>query len=306
MKANLPLFLTFDRIEQKAIIEALIFAANPDDILSAANIFDIVLSSDDTTKAKNDRKNAEINNLIQNFSAQKENGNETQNEIGVGENSVSVSFDVEPDKKINTQNENQAKLRTVAEIAKEAEFDVTEIEKMIEEINVDLDSSNRPYRIVNYAGGYQFATLPQYGDMVYQMFKSKIKKNFTNAQLETLSIIAYKQPVTKQEIDRIRGVMSSSEIINILIERELVKIAGRKDVLGKPLLYATTPEFLKTFGLNQLSDLPKLKEIEEIAEQKLREEDDKTELVLNISQEDIEKLAPSEAFTVIKTDDEEI
>jgi len=230
MRTNEPLFLTLDRTEQRAIVEALIFAANSDDILSAKNIFDIIF-------------------------------------------------------------ENQSDL----------DFAIEDIEKIVDEINDDLDNSNRPYRIVNYAGGYQFVTLPQYGEMVYRMLKSKTKKNFSAAQLETLSIIAYKQPVTKQEIDRIRGVMSSSEVINVLIEKELVKIAGRKDVIGKPLLYATTDNFLKTFGLNQISDLPKLKEIEEIAEQKLKEEEEEaTDLVLTVSQEDIEKLGNTNSFTMLE------
>jgi len=230
MRTNEPIFLTLDRVEQRTIIEALIFAANPVDILSAKNIFDVIFE----------------NNPVDNFT-------------------------------------------------------VEDIEKIVDEINDDLDNSSRPYRIVNYAGGFQFVTLPQYGEMVYRMLKSKTKKNFSTAQLETLSIIAYKQPVTKQEIDRIRGVMSSSEVLNVLIEKELIKIAGRKDVVGKPLLYATTDDFLKTFGLNHISDLPKLKEIEEIAEQKLREEEEEaTDLVLNISQEDIEKLGNNNSFTVVE------
>ncbi|MDR0927648.1 MAG: SMC-Scp complex subunit ScpB [Ignavibacteria bacterium] len=240
MKTNTPLFLSLDRTEQRAIIEALIFASTTDDNLSAENILKLALYNDAT--ADNDT----------------------------------------------------------------AEITIDDIVKLIEEINEDLDNSNRPYRIVHYSGCYQFATIPQYGEQVLRMYKSKINKNFSNAQLETLAIIAYKQPTTKQEIDRIRGVLSSSEVVNALIDKGLVQIAGRKDTLGRPLLYSTTTDFLRTFGLNALDDLPKLREIDEIAEEKLREdEESKTELVLEVSQEDIDKLGHSDLITIVADDDTE-
>ncbi len=258
MKANLPLFLTLPRKEQKAVVEALIFAANSDEILTSENIFNIAIG-DNSNNVQTANKIIEIeqNNAAENISDES---------IG---------------------------------------FTLADIEKFVAEINEELDGSDRPYRIVNYAGGYQFATLPQYGEIVYRMLKAKTSKKFSNAQLETLSIIAYKQPVTKQEIDRIRGVMSSSEIINILIEKQLIKIAGRKDVIGKPLLYATTQDFLKAFGLNSLAELPKLREIEEIADQKLREEEnEQPDLVLNITSEDIQALDndPSLKHLIIQED----
>lgn len=256
MEADLPLFLTLSREEQRAIIEALIFVANPDEILTEENIFSIVLY--DTEAINKNRKTSIEDNEKNILPTSKEEFTELEN------------------------------------IASTKNFTVEEIAKIIEEINIELDNSNRPYRIVKYAGGYQFVTLPQYGEQVQRMLQSKTRKSFSNAQLETLAIIAYKQPTTKQEIDRIRGVTSSSETINILIEKDLVFVAGRKDVLGKPLLYKTTPNFLKTFGLDSIADLPKLRELEEIADQKLKEVSEEVpEKVFNITQEDVEKLGES-------------
>jgi segregation and condensation protein B len=136
--------------------------------------------------------------------------------------------------------------------------------ELINEINNDLMNTNRPYQIINVAGGYQFATLPEYGELLYRLTKTKVKRKFTQASLETLSIIAYKQPVTKPEIEEIRGV-NSNEIVNNLLEKKLIKIDGRRDVIGKPLLYSTTSFFLKTFGLKSLDDLPRLRDLEDIA-----------------------------------------
>lgn len=139
------------------------------------------------------------------------------------------------------------------------------IEELIEEINADLLESGRPYEIVNYAGGYQFATRSEYGKLVGVLLRSRSRKKLSQASLETLAIIAYKQPITKPEIEKIRGV-NSGEIVNSLIEKNLVRIAGRRDSLGKPLTYATTEDFMKMFGLTSLEDLPKLRELEEFGD----------------------------------------
>ncbi|MCX7930770.1 MAG: SMC-Scp complex subunit ScpB [Chlorobi bacterium] len=133
----------------------------------------------------------------------------------------------------------------------------------ITEINAELEATDRPYRIVSIAGGWQFSTLPDYGAMVAEFFQRKEQRRFSRAALEVLAIIAYKQPVTKSEIDAIRGV-NSAETIATLLERNLITIAGRSASLGKPLLYATTEQFLQTFGLGSLADLPKPREIDEL------------------------------------------
>lgn len=145
------------------------------------------------------------------------------------------------------------------------EFNVPKgyFDELIDEINDDLEGTDRPFRIVKIAGGYQFATTPQHGHIVQRLLKARSRRRLTQAAIETLAIIAYRQPVTKAEIEAVRGV-NSSEVVNSLVERQLVAMVGRAETLGKPLLYGTTDEFLRVFGLHGLSDLPKLREIDEL------------------------------------------
>lgn len=150
-------------------------------------------------------------------------------------------------------------------------FNRNDIAAYIERINQDLSATGRPYQIVNYAKGYQYAVMPEYGELVANLVKSKTKKRLSQAKLETLAIVAYKQPVSKPQIEQIRGV-NSNEIINSLLDKNLIKIVGRSEALGKPLVYGTTDDFLRLFGLNQLQDLPQLKELEEIPDLIIRPE----------------------------------
>lgn len=136
-------------------------------------------------------------------------------------------------------------------------------DELVEEINDELEHSTRPYRIVKIAGGFQFATTPQHGQLVQRLLKAKNRKRLTQAALETCAIIAYRQPITKAEVDAIRGV-NAGEVVNSLVEKQLVAMVGRAETIGKPLLYGTTEEFLRIFGLNSLSDLPKLREIDDL------------------------------------------
>lgn len=168
---------------------------------------------------------------------------EEPNNIGTGEKQITLS------------DESLSKLN----------FSIKYFEELIAEINSELLESGRPFHIVNLAGGYQYATRAEYGELVQTLIKSKTKRRLSQAALEALSIIAYRQPITKPEIEKIRGV-NSNEVVNALIDKNLAKIVGRKDALGKPLLFGTTDEFLKVFGLNNLNDLPKLRELEEISE----------------------------------------
>lgn len=145
------------------------------------------------------------------------------------------------------------------------EFDVPKgyFDELVDEINEELESSDRPFRIVKIAGGYQFATTPQHGQLVQRLIKARNRKRLTQAALETLAIVAYRQPLTKGEVDAIRGV-NSGEVVNSLVEKGLLTIVGRSETPGKPLLYGTTEEFLRIFGLNSLSELPKLREIDDL------------------------------------------
>lgn len=142
---------------------------------------------------------------------------------------------------------------------------ITKIENIITKINLQLQDTNRAFRIVNFAGGYQFAVVQQYGEIVSRLIKSKSKKRLSQAALETLAIIAYKQPISKPMIEEIRGV-NSNEVVNSLMDKGFVKISGRSELAGKPMLYSITEDFLKSFGLRSLDDLPPLKEIDELGE----------------------------------------
>lgn len=133
---------------------------------------------------------------------------------------------------------------------------VTTLQKRFQE-------QQRPVDIVAVAGGYQLVTRPEYQPYLQHLFRKAGKLSLTRAALETLAVVAYRQPVTKTGIDQIRGVNSVS-VLRTLLEKELVAIKGRDEGAGRPLLYGTTPGFLQAFGLNRLSDLPKLKEISEI------------------------------------------
>jgi segregation and condensation protein B len=115
--------------------------------------------------------------------------------------------------------------------------------------------------LLQVAGGYQLATKPEFAELVSRLFRGKRRVRLTRAALETLAIIAYKQPTTRPEIDAIRGV-SSGGVIETLLERNLVRIAGRADSVGRPLLYATSSEFLQYLGLDSLRDLPSIEELE--------------------------------------------
>lgn len=125
----------------------------------------------------------------------------------------------------------------------------------------DLDGSG--FYIIEIANGYQFATRKELAQWVSYLFKEKAKRKLSNSALETLAIIAYKQPITKPEIESIRGV-NVDYVLHNLLEKEIVTVVGRAETVGRPLLYGSTQRFLKIFGLKNLEDLPKLREIDEI------------------------------------------
>jgi segregation and condensation protein B len=118
-------------------------------------------------------------------------------------------------------------------------------------------------QIVEVAGGYQITTRPELHEWVRTLFHERTTQKLSVQALETLAVIAYKQPVTAPEIAEIRGVSSSTGVLSTLIERKLVKTVGRKQVVGRPFMYGTTREFLERFGLNDISDLPKVDELSE-------------------------------------------
>lgn len=138
-------------------------------------------------------------------------------------------------------------------------------EKLVEEIIAELTIyylKNSAIEIRKIAEGYQMATKPIYAEYVRRLYRDRTLLRLSPAAVETLSIIAYRQPITKAEIEETRGV-DCTAVIETLLERKLIKIIGRKEVPGRPLLYGTTNEFLKYFGLSSLSDLPPIEQFVE-------------------------------------------
>lgn len=116
-------------------------------------------------------------------------------------------------------------------------------------------------QIVEVAGGFQIVTRPELHEWVRKLFHDRTTQKLSVQALETLAVIAYKQPVTSAEIAEIRGVTSSGGVLSTLVERHMIKAVGRKQVVGRPFMYATTREFLDRFGLSDISDLPKVEEM---------------------------------------------
>jgi segregation and condensation protein B len=148
--------------------------------------------------------------------------------------------------------------------------DARKIRKMVDSINVQLQKQRHPFEIVEIGGGYRFRTVSFYYQWIQQLYKEKTAKKLSIQSLECLAIIAYKQPITKAEIEAIRGVLSDGAM-KTLLEKRLVTVSGRSDKAGRPLLYATTKEFLTYFGLNKIADLPTIDEFETLAKEKLGE-----------------------------------
>jgi segregation and condensation protein B len=128
----------------------------------------------------------------------------------------------------------------------------------LEELNAHYSQSGRAFKVERLAGGWQILTLPAFGPVLHRLHDDRQQSRLSQPALETLSIIAYRQPIMRAEIEAIRGV-ASGEILRSLLERRLVKIVGRAEVLGRPMLYGTTREFLKVFGLAGTEDLPAVK-----------------------------------------------
>jgi segregation and condensation protein B len=145
----------------------------------------------------------------------------------------------------------------------DVEINKEEIDTTVDQLNKIYEDNNSSFRIIRIANGYLYATVDGFAKYVGYLSSERAKRRLSQAALETLSIIAYKQPVTKPELESIRGV-NSDYILTTLLEKNLITIKGRAESVGRPLLYGTTDEFLKYFGLNNISDLPKPRELEEI------------------------------------------
>ncbi len=143
------------------------------------------------------------------------------------------------------------------------EIERSRIAAALEELTADYERTPRGIFLQEVAGGYQLRTRPEFSDYLRRLGRARPFK-FSRPALETLAIIAYRQPVTRTEIEYLRGVDSGS-VLKTLLDKHLVRILGKKDVPGKPAIYGTTREFLELFGLSDLSALPTLKEFSELA-----------------------------------------
>jgi len=143
------------------------------------------------------------------------------------------------------------------------ETDPPKLDNAVKELNRHYEKANRSFRIKRIAGGFQLTTLPEFDIWIKRMLDKSGKLTLSTAALETLAIIAYKQPISRFNVESIRGV-DCSGVIKTLLSKILIRIKGRDEGPGRPLLYATTDKFLENFGVNRISDLPKLKEIAEL------------------------------------------
>ncbi|MEX0654214.1 MAG: SMC-Scp complex subunit ScpB [Phycisphaeraceae bacterium] len=150
---------------------------------------------------------------------------------------------------------------TAGKLGEALEVPAKAINDAIGQLNAVYEQSGRSFRIEQVAGGWQVMTLPAYADVLAKLHRKRSESKLSPAALETLAIVAYKQPILRAEVESIRGV-ASGEVLRSLMDRHLVKIAGRADEIGRPILYGTTKQFLEVFGLASLKDLPKAEELQ--------------------------------------------
>jgi segregation and condensation protein B len=153
----------------------------------------------------------------------------------------------------------------------------------LEALREDYMKMERSFSLTEVAGGYQFRTHPEYAPFILKMMKSAPNR-LSKAALETLAIVAYKQPILRQEIERLRGV-DVGGILRTLMEKGLVRIVGRKNIPGKPLIYGTTKRFLEVFDLTDLESLPKLKEIQALGSNEEETEQNRGEMETSLQEE---------------------
>jgi len=151
----------------------------------------------------------------------------------------------------------------IQESEEELQLDQKVIERFVEQLNSRYEENDFAFRIERTGGGYTFATQPRYHPWLSIFQHENAYRRLSQPAIETLAIVAYRQPITKPEIDQIRGV-DSGYILRQLLEKMLIKVSGRADSPGKPLLYKTTTYFLKHFGINSVDELPRPREIDEI------------------------------------------
>ena len=149
---------------------------------------------------------------------------------------------------------------TPARLSEIVGTNVRQLRKHIDDLNEKYKANNNAFRIEQIAGGYQMLTLSEYNHWLKKLVRARDDGKLSQPALETLAIIAYKQPIIRADIEAIRGV-AAGEMIRNLMYKGLVKITGRAEIVGRPMLYGTTKKFLEVFGLNTIKDLPKAEEL---------------------------------------------
>ena len=162
---------------------------------------------------------------------------------------------------------------TPAEIRKVTKvLAVGQIEKIVAELKEDYKTTGRCFELLEIAGGYELSTKKEFAPWILKIELQRKARQATQSALETLAILAYKQPLTRAEIEALRGV-DTSGVLNTLMEKNFIKIVGKKEVPGRPFLYGTTEKFLEHFGLKELRDLPSIEEIRQMVDSSVKKEE---------------------------------
>ncbi len=162
---------------------------------------------------------------------------------------------------------------TPAEIRKVTKvLTVSQIEKIVAELKEDYKATGRCFELLEIAGGYELSTKKEFAPWILKIELQRKARQATQSALETLAILAYKQPLTRAEIEALRGV-DTSGVLNTLMEKNFIKIVGKKEVPGRPFLYGTTEKFLEHFGLKELRDLPSIDEIRQMVDSSVKKEE---------------------------------
>ncbi len=162
---------------------------------------------------------------------------------------------------------------TPAEIRKVTKvLSVAQIEKIVAELKEDYQKSERCFELLEIAGGYELSTKKEFAPWILKIELQRKARQATQSALETLAILAYKQPLTRAEIEALRGV-DTSGVLSTLMEKNFIKIVGKKEVPGRPFMYGTTEKFLEHFGLKELQDLPSIDEIKKMVESSVKKEE---------------------------------
>ena len=162
---------------------------------------------------------------------------------------------------------------TPAEIRKVTKvLTVGQIEKIVAELKEDYQRTERCFELLEIAGGYELSTRREFAPWILKIELQRKARQATQSALETLAILAYKQPLTRAEIEALRGV-DTSGVLNTLMEKNFIKITGKKEVPGRPFLYGTTEKFLEHFGLKELRDLPSIEEIRQMVDSSVKKEE---------------------------------